>query len=206
MKFMEQQVTHFMSKIPTLQKKAGIKNTLASISTVNKSSAPRAKTDKAKEHLELLQDSIKGMYWVENHLIKSLPKVIYSCHSKELANAISEHLEITKQHLLRLEKIFTILGITPIAKKSDGMEGLTKEGECIIESTNPGTDARDLGIIMASQNVEHYEISAYKGINNLASMLKLKEIAEIVNQTLTEEQNADNTLSKIADKIGKKIN
>ena len=79
------------------------------------------------------------------------------------------------------------------------MEGLTKEGEGVIEDTDAGTPARDLGIIMASQKVEHYEISAYTGLSKLANKLGLSDAAGILLETLADEQNADKTLAGIAD-------
>lgn len=35
------------------------------------------------------------------------------------------------------------------------MEGMTKEGESIIEDTEAGTATKDVGLILAAQKVEH---------------------------------------------------
>jgi ferritin-like metal-binding protein YciE len=78
------------------------------------------------------------------------------------------------------------------------MEGLTKEGEGVIETTDTDTPARHLGIIMASQKVEHYEISAYLGLIKLADNLGYEEISEILNETLMEEEDNDTLLAFIA--------
>ncbi len=79
------------------------------------------------------------------------------------------------------------------------MEGLTKEGEGVIEDTDAGTPARNLGIIMASQKVEHYEISAYAGLIKLAGKLGLDNVAGILSEILAEEQESDQILAGIAD-------
>jgi len=150
--------------------------------------------------LKLLTDSIKDLYWAENHLVKALPKMVKSASTPELVDAISNHLEQTRTHVERLEQVFELLGKKPQAKKCDAMEGLTKEGEGVIEDTDQGTPARDLGIIMASQKVEHYEISAYTGLIKLSNKLGLPDIAAILSTTLTEEQESDALLSTIADK------
>lgn len=150
--------------------------------------------------LKLLTDSIKDLYWAENHLVKALPKMVKSASTPELVDAISNHLEQTRTHVERLEQVFELLGKKPQAKKCDAMEGLTKEGEGVIEDTDQGTPARDLGIIMASQKVEHYEISAYTGLIKLSNKLGLPDVAAILSTTLTEEQESDALLSTIADK------
>ena len=79
------------------------------------------------------------------------------------------------------------------------MEGLTKEGEAVIEDTDKGTPARDFGIIMASQKVEHYEIASYTGMIKLAGILGLPGCADILSETLAEEYESDAMLSKIAE-------
>ena len=149
---------------------------------------------------ELFIDSIKDIYWAENHLVKALPKMQKAATSNELSTAIANHLEQTKEHVSRLEKIFDLLGEKVQAKKCDAMEGLSKEGEGIIESTEEGTATRDVGIILASQKVEHYEIATYGGLAQLARTLGHNKVAEILEQTLEEEKEADKKLSTIAEK------
>lgn len=148
---------------------------------------------------KLFEDSIKDIYWAENHLVKALPKMISAASSPALRKAISNHLEQTRTHVTRLEQVFELLGKKPQAKKCDATEGLTKEGEGVIEDTDSGSPARDLGIIMASQKVEHYEISAYTGLSKLATKLGLKKAAAILSETLAEEKKADEILAGIAD-------
>ena len=149
--------------------------------------------------MELFIDCIKDIYWAENHLVKSLPKMQQAATSVELATAIAKHLEETKVHVSRLEKVFGLLGEKVQAKKCDAMEGLSKEGEGIIESTEAGTATRDVGIILASQKVEHYEIATYGGIHQLAITLGLDEVAELLAKTLEEEKAADQKLTEVAE-------
>jgi len=149
--------------------------------------------------LKLFTDSVKDLYWAENCLVKALPKMANSASAASLVDAIQMHLEETKVHVERLEQVFELLGKKAQAKKCDAMEGLTKEGEGVVEDTDPGTPARDLGIIMASQKVEHYEIASYTGLSKLAGKLGFSEVADLLNQNLNEEIDADNTLGAIAD-------
>ncbi|MCW3117292.1 MAG: hypothetical protein JWM28_1374 [Chitinophagaceae bacterium] len=149
--------------------------------------------------IKLFTDSIKDIYWAENHLVKALPIMAKAASSKTLKNAITEHREQTKIHAGRLEQIFEKLAIKKEAKKCDAMEGLTKEGEEMVEMTDRDTPARDLGIIMASRKVEHYEMAAYSGLVKLADRLGYPEISALLSETLEEEEEANNILSDIAD-------
>ena len=149
--------------------------------------------------MELFVDEIKDIYWAEKHLVKTLPKMAKAATSEKLAESILDHLEETKVHVERLEQVFELLGEKARGKKCDGMEGLTTEGESVIEETDEGTATRDVGIIISSQKVEHYEIAAYGSLATLAKTLQLDEVAEILAQTLEEEKACDEKLTMIAE-------
>ena len=148
---------------------------------------------------KLFTDSLKDIYWSEKHLTKTLPKMKKKATTDELRSAIEEHLAQTEEHVSRLEKVFEMCGKKAQAKKCDAMEGLTKEGDSIIEETESNTMTRDAGIIMAAQKVEHYEIATYGSLVQLAKTLGMNDAAEILHQTLEEEKQADEKLTEIAE-------
>jgi len=148
---------------------------------------------------DFFYEELKDIYWAEKHLTKVLPKMKKAATSPELATAFEEHLEVTKGQIARLEEVFGILGKKAQAKKCEAMEGITKEGESIIEDTEKGTATRDVGLIFAGQKVEHYEIATYGGLHQLAVTLGYTDIAEILEATLNEEKEADVSLTDIAE-------
>ncbi len=148
---------------------------------------------------ELFVDEIKDIYWAEKKLVVALPKMQKASSSAELQDAFAEHLEVTKEHVSRLEQVFELLGEKAQAKKCEAMEGLVKEGESIIEDTEEGTATRDVGLILAAQKVEHYEIATYGSLTRLAKTLGLQEVAGILYSTLEEEKQADEYLTGIAE-------
>ncbi|MEP6711045.1 MAG: ferritin-like domain-containing protein [Ferruginibacter sp.] len=148
---------------------------------------------------KFFHDELKDIYWAEKHLVKTLPKMQKAASSAKLKTAFAEHLSVTKQHAVRLEEVFKILGHKVQAKKCEAMDGITKEGASIIQDTKAGTATRDVGLIMAAQKVEHYEIATYGGLIQLAKTLGYEECAEILVKTLNEEKLADEGLSDIAE-------
>ena len=146
---------------------------------------------------DLFEDSLKDIYWAEKALVKALPKMVKNATSQELITALTEHLDVTKQQVTRLEEVFGILGKPARAKKCEAMEGLLKEGEGIMEETEPGA-VRDAGIIAASQKIEHYEIATYGTLTAFAKTLGEDEAAALLHQTLEEEKEADITLTEAA--------
>src|SRR2546421_28247 len=93
--------------------------------------------------------------------------------NEELKNAFTEHLEVTKTHIERLEQVFELCNKKPQAKKCDAIEGLTTEADSVIEDTDAGTSTRDVALILAGQKVEHYEIATYGGLAQLARTLEM---------------------------------
>ncbi|MEP7377091.1 MAG: ferritin-like domain-containing protein [Chitinophagaceae bacterium] len=144
-------------------------------------------------------DSLKDIYWAEKHLTKALPKMKKAATTEELKSAIGEHLTQTEEHVTRLEQVFELMGKKAQAKKCDAMDGLLKEGDSIVEETEDGSMTRDVGIIMAAQKVEHYEIATYGGLVQLAKTMGMDEAAGILAQTLEEEKQTDQGLTDIAE-------
>ena len=148
---------------------------------------------------EFLIDELKDFYWAEKHLTKALPKMAKAATSEELRQAFEDHLAQTEEHVTRIEQVFEMLDMKPQAKKCDAMAGLVEEGKSIIEDTEDGTATRDVGLILAAQKVEHYEIATYGGLAQLAKTLGLTDIKDILGQTLSEEKEADELLTEIAE-------
>ncbi|KAA2245244.1 ferritin-like domain-containing protein [Chitinophaga agrisoli] len=173
--------------------------------TASRSSRPATAT-RSKGNAEpqskfhtLFMDELKDIYWAEKHLVKALPKMQKAATSEELAEAIGEHVEITKEHVARVEQIFEMMGAKAAAKKCEAMEGLIAEGQTVVEDTEEDTAVRDAGIIIASQKIEHYEIAAYGSLRALANKMGQSEVVSLLEQTLGEEKEADQMLTQIAE-------
>lgn len=169
------------------------------MSTTKSKAAKKApKADAAEDLRALFEDMLKDIYWAEKALTKALPKMAKNATSEELVNALNDHLEVTKEQVARVEEVFGLIGKKPQAKKCDAMEGLIKEGEGVIEDTEPGA-VRDAGIIASGQKVEHYEISSYGTLVAWANILGEEEAADLLQLTLDEEKEADSTLTNVAE-------
>ncbi len=149
---------------------------------------------------EFFLEELKDVYWAEKKLVKTLPKLEEAATTQELKNAFSKHLEQTKEHVSRLEHVFTLMGHEAEAKKCPAMAGIAEEGRDIISDTDAGTAQRDVGLIFAGQKAEHYEIATYGGLCQLSETLGYDDIKNILGQTLAEEKETDALLSQIAEK------
>lgn len=151
---------------------------------------------------DLLIDEIKDLYSAEKQLVKSLPKVADTAADPQLSQTILDHLEETKQHVRRLEEVFTLLDESPKAKTCEAMKGLLAEAEKTIGQKGPDA-LRDAGLIGAAQRIEHYEIAAYGTARAFAEELGLESVVELLQATLNEEGAADKKLTQLAGTVNR---
>ena len=149
---------------------------------------------------KLFVEELRDLYSAESQLVKALPKMAKGASSEELKQALEDHLEQTQGHVERLEEVFEQLDETPKGKTCKAMKGLVEEGSEILEED--GEDSViDAGIIAAAQKVEHYEIASYGTVRAWAGLLGENEAAELLQETLDEEGEANKLLNKLAQDI-----
>src|SRR4029450_13482131 len=159
--------------------------------------------NKQKQNMELntLKDlyvhELKDLYSAEKQLIAALPKMVKAASNEQLAAGFKQHLEQTKEHAARLERILNSHNQTTRGPKCKGMEGVLKEGADMIEE-EADEEVRDAGLIAAAQRVEHYEMAGYGCARTYAETLGDKECAKVLQKTLDEEGATDKKLTKLA--------
>jgi ferritin-like metal-binding protein YciE len=144
-------------------------------------------------------DALKDIYYAEHKLIDALQTMHDAATTEELKDAFEDHQLQTKKHISRLDKVFKSIDETPEQKTCEAMDGLIKEGEEIIKSTEEGSMTRDAALIIAAQKVEHYEIATYGGLVQLAITMGHDKAAELLDKTLQEEEDTDYNLTEIAE-------
>jgi len=161
---------------------------------------------------DLLKHEILDLYSAEEQIIEGLPAMIQQANNPKLKEALSNHLELTKMHKNRLDKIkesimtkseeesngfFSSLFGGSHVVTSIGVEGLLKEAKKMMaEEMTP--EAMDAAIIAAAQKIEHYEIAAYGTARAYASELNMDFVRTELDTTLREEYEADDSLTKLA--------
>jgi ferritin-like metal-binding protein YciE len=149
---------------------------------------------------DLFIDELRDLYDAENQITEALPKLIKKTQHPQLKSALDEHLEVTRGQIRRLDSIFQRLGEKSSGESCKGMKGLIKEGDDM--ATRDGSPSViDAAIISAAQRVEHYEMAGYGTVRTYADLLGEQELANLLQQTLDEEKEADKTLTEIAKTI-----
>lgn len=147
---------------------------------------------------ELFHHMLMDVYYAEQKITKSLPKMAMRASAKPLANAFESHLEETEGQLRRLKQVFEMIGEKPKAETCEALDGLVEEAEEIMKEAK--SDAvRDAGLLAAAQAVEHYEIARYGTLVAWAREIGLNDAAKLLQETLDEEYAANDKLDKLAE-------
>ena len=146
---------------------------------------------------DVLVDQLGDLRSAEEQLVEALPMLAANADDQTLQQAIQMHLDQTREHLRRLERIQSLVPSAIPQQHCEGMEGLLREGREVIQADGRGP-AKDAALIAAAQRVEHYEIAAYGTARELADELDLDEARDLLDLTLDEEKQADAKLNKVA--------
>jgi ferritin-like metal-binding protein YciE len=159
---------------------------------------------------------VQDLYSAEEQIIKALPKMVEKANNNQLKKALQEHLKVTEQQKKRLDEVKHLLLsesenpeqdgqskgffsklFSGSKQKCRGVEGLIEEGEKVM-GENMTPEVLDAAIIACAQKIEHYEICGYGTARAYALELNLRDVAELLEETLDEEYEADDALTDLA--------
>jgi ferritin-like metal-binding protein YciE len=157
-----------------------------------------------KDLRALFLHQLKDTYFAETAILKALPKMTQAARSEELKGAFGVHLEETRNQVKRLDQVFKLIGEKPEGVECKAIQGIVAEGDEVMSEFG-GSEAIDAGLISAAQAIEHYEITRYGTLLAWAKQLELSEAADLLEETLVEEENTDELLSELAEEAANPV-
>lgn len=152
---------------------------------------------KISDPVRAFHKTIKNLYDTEKQLEMALPKMAKAATGEELAAGFEDHLQETKGHIRRLEKIFKIIGAKQEKHAGNTIRGLIADSRMVISADAPVL-LKDAMLAAAGRDVEHYEMACYMNAIQEAQGLELQSAVDLLEETLQEEKRAD---LKLADAL-----
>jgi ferritin-like metal-binding protein YciE len=150
---------------------------------------------------DLFIHGLQDIYYAENQITKSLPKMIDMATNRDLAKGLSDHLEETKRQIERLDKVFEKLGKQPSGTQCPAIDGIIKEADHTASEVEDKA-VLDAALVSAAQAVEHYEICRYGTLIAWAETLGHDEVVRFLTTNLNEEHAANTKLNTVAVRKG----
>ena len=152
-----------------------------------------------KDLKDLLIDELRDILSSEEQIVEALPDMVKAAESPDLKKAFESHLKETRGQIQRLQKIFKLLKIEKKEKFCKATKGLIQECKEVLKDYKTKSPIRDAALISKAQRIEHYEISAYGTVRTFAKEIDQDAVANLLQETLNEEEHADKKLTKIAE-------
>jgi ferritin-like metal-binding protein YciE len=147
---------------------------------------------------DLFLHGLEDLYYAENQIVKSLPKMIENAHDAELKRGLQQHLRETENQIKRLQQVFKLNDRQASGAKCPAIDGILREGNDLMGEIE-GEDVLNVGIVAAAQAVEHYEITRYGALIAWARELGRNSSVPLLQANLKEEKAADQKLTAIAE-------
>jgi ferritin-like metal-binding protein YciE len=147
---------------------------------------------------DLFNHTLQDIYYAENRIVKTLPKLIEAATDAELKKGLKSHLVETEGQVVRLEKVFDLLGQDPKGTRCPGIDGILTEGDEVLGDVD-GRSVSNAAVVASAQAVEHYEITRYGTLIAWAEELGKPEVIPYFERNLREEKAADKKLTAIAE-------
>jgi ferritin-like metal-binding protein YciE len=153
---------------------------------------------------DLFHQKLKKMWYAEKKIHSSLSKMADAADSGALRAALKKHEEETQRQIARLGTVFGIIDKSSKGEASTAVEGLIDECmEVMVKFKD--SSALDAGLVAGAQAIEHHEIACYGTLKAWAEQLGLQEAVSLIEQSLTEEKDTDEALTKLAqDEVNRK--
>jgi ferritin-like metal-binding protein YciE len=153
---------------------------------------------------DLFVHTLQDIYYAENQIAQSLPKMIKKATDPQLKQGFQTHLGETQNQIKRLEQVFQMHGQPVKGVTCAAMDGILEEAEEVMGDIDD-KEVLDAAMLSAAQAVEHYEITRYGTLIAFAKQLGRQDCAGVLQQTLDEEKATDQKLTAIAEsKVNRK--
>jgi ferritin-like metal-binding protein YciE len=147
---------------------------------------------------DLFVHTLQDVYYAEQKITKALPKMVQKVSDPQLQQAFKSHLDQTRVHLQRLERVFQMHNAEAKAVSCPAIDGIIAEAEEVM-SDSKDSEVLDAAALAAAQAVEHYEIARYGTLIAWARQLGRSDCASVLEPTLAEEKATDIKLTGIAE-------
>src|SRR5665213_1076510 len=146
---------------------------------------------------DLLMEELASLLNAENQWAGVMPKMAQASQSMALKIALENYLEITIEHIERLQGIFRDVGQNSQGSIYEDMKGSITESEDVANRTEKSS-ARDAVIISMVERVEQYEITGYQTAREHAADLGHIGIVALLSETLNEKRAMNFHLNELA--------
>jgi ferritin-like metal-binding protein YciE len=160
---------------------------------------------KMTEMKELLTHELGDLLYAERRFLTATRRLEREAEDPEIKARLGQHVRETEKQIERLDRAFQAIGEKAKAEKCEAAIGLREEHDSFKSEEKPSPEilqAFDLG---SGLRVEHYEIASYRSAIAVAKVLGENECADILKESLAEEEAMAKFLEQNAARVLKSL-
>jgi ferritin-like metal-binding protein YciE len=154
--------------------------------------------------MDLFVHELSDMRSAEGIILGMLKTAAGAVTNAELKKGLEKHREQTQGHLENVDAAFKAIGMEPHEVECKGAKGLQEELKEAIDA-KPAPEVLDAMIAGGAAKTEHYEITAYSGMVELAKLLGEKEAEKLLSANLKQEEETLKKVEEIEGTLSKKL-
>lgn len=157
------------------------------------------------EPKELLVHELGDLLYAERRFLTSTKGLVREANDPELKERLEQHVQETEAQIERLQEAFSAIGEKAKAETCEAAIGLREEHDSFKSEEKPSKELLEAFDLGSGLRVEHYEIAAYRSAIAIATALGETECAEMLKESLAEEEAMADFLEKSAPRLLKKL-
>jgi ferritin-like metal-binding protein YciE len=146
---------------------------------------------------DVLTEQLRDLYDAETQYNSMVPRLTDAASNQDLRSALTAIGRQTGANAQRLADVCRKLNVNPEGVPCEAMKGLVRESQHTAKDDGDA-NAIDAAIIANAQRIAHYEIAGFGTAKAFASQLNEPEIADDLDDLLSEAWIADSALTRIA--------
>jgi ferritin-like metal-binding protein YciE len=157
-----------------------------------------------KSAQELFLHELSDMYDAEQRIAKMLPEMAKESHNEQVRQAFQQHEQETQHQIQNLEQCFQVLGSKPEKATCAAIMGLKQEHDSFLKE-GPSDEILVLFNLGGASKTEYYEMASYKGLIEKANMMGQKQVAQLLQQNLQQEEAMANRVEQTSRQLGRQM-
>lgn len=145
---------------------------------------------------DLMVAQLKILRGAEEQIVSTLPKFVAGASSSEAVEALEALVAGSRQQEDRLARIAEELGRKLVPRTCEPVAGMLEEMRILngLKKTEPLV--LDVALLSAGQRLLRHRLNAYRHARTLAAESGYAMVAELLDDSVSDQQNADADLTK----------
>jgi ferritin-like metal-binding protein YciE len=153
---------------------------------------------------DLFMHELSDAMSAEQQILRMLPELQKESRIPDIQEAYQQHEQETQQHVQNLQQVFQLLGKQPEKTTCFAVQGIAEEHKAL-HKEQPSPEVLEMANLGGADKTEHYEMSMYTSLVQMAKDLGQQQAAQLLQQNLDQEKAMAKRIEGFSKSLGKQM-